>query len=186
MRAFSRTSAMSSSRIRPATRGVYAAPPTPYGGLWKRPRAGGTPQGGPAPGPRRQDGLMTFSDPVDTPVSGPGPVPVRSGEPTLGALVHDLSQQLPDLIRSELRLAQAEVTEKGRRAGLGVGMFSAAGLLAFFALGTLVATGVIALSEAVPAWAAGLIVAAALLVAAAVAALMGRQKVSEATPAKPE
>ena len=37
MRAFSRTSAMSSSRIRPATRGVYAAPPTPYGGLWAGP-----------------------------------------------------------------------------------------------------------------------------------------------------
>jgi len=42
---------------------------------------------------------MTFSDPVGTQVSGP--------EPTIGALVHDLSQQLPDLIRSELRLAQA-------------------------------------------------------------------------------
>jgi hypothetical protein len=50
---------------------------------------------------------MTFSDPVDTQVSGPGPVPVRTEEPTIGALVHDLSQQLPDLIRSELRLAQA-------------------------------------------------------------------------------
>ena len=44
---------------------------------------------------------MTFSDPIDTPVSGPGPVPVRTEEPTIGALVHDLSQQLPDLIRSE-------------------------------------------------------------------------------------
>ena len=132
MRAFSRTSAMSSSRIRPATRGVYAAPPTPDGGLWTGLPAGGTPQGGPAPGPRRQDGLMTFSDPVDTQVSGPGPVPARTEEPTIGALVHDLTQQLPELIRSEMRLAQAEVTEKGKRAGLGIGMFSVAGLLAFF------------------------------------------------------
>ena len=72
---------------------------------------------------------MTFSDSVDSRVSGPGPVPVRTEEPTVGALVHDLSQQLPDLIRSELRLAQAEVTEKGKRAGLGVGMFSAAGAI---------------------------------------------------------
>ena len=79
---------------------------------------------------RRQDGLMTFSDPVDTQVSGPGPVPARTEEPTLGALVHDLTQQVPELIRSELRLAQAEVTEKGKRAGLGIGMFSVAGLLA--------------------------------------------------------
>jgi uncharacterized membrane protein YqjE len=116
----------------------------------------------------------------------PGSAAPAPPEPTLGGLVHDLSRQLPELIRSELRLAQAEVTEKGRRAGLGVGMFSAAGLLAFFALATLIAAGVIALSEVVPAWAGGLIVAAVLMVAAAVAALMGKQKVSEATPAKPE
>ena len=41
----------------------------------------------------------------------------------------------PELIRSEIRLAQAEMTEKGKRAGLGIGMFSAAGLLALFGVG---------------------------------------------------
>ena len=100
--------------------------------------------------------------------------------------MHDLSQQIPELIRSEMRLAQAEVTEKGKRAGIGVGMFSAAGLLAFFALGTLVATAVIGLSYAVPDWVAGLVVAAVLLVAAGLVALAGRNKVAEAAPAKPE
>ena len=110
----------------------------------------------------------------------------KTAEPTLGGLVHDLSQQIPDLIRSEMRLAQAEVTEKGKRAGIGVGMFSAAGLLAFFAVGTLVATAVIGLSYAMPAWAAGLVVAALLLVSAAIVGLAGRNKVAEAAPAKPE
>ena len=110
----------------------------------------------------------------------------KTAEPTLGALVHDLSQQIPELIRSEMRLAQAEVTEKGKRAGVGVGMFSAAGLLAFFALGTLVATAVIGLSYAVPDWVAGLVVAAVLLVAAGLVGLAGRNKVAEAAPAKPE
>ena len=110
----------------------------------------------------------------------------KTVEPTLGGLVHDLSQQIPELIRSEMRLAQAEVTEKGKRAGIGVGMFSAAGLLAFFALATLVATAVIALSNAIPAWAAGLVVAAVLLVGAAVVGLVGKNKVAEAAPAKPE
>ena len=57
---------------------------------------------------------MTFSDPVDTQVSGPGPVPARTEEPTIGALVHDLSQQLPDLIRSELRVAQASPAKPER------------------------------------------------------------------------
>src|SRR5918993_558879 len=133
MRAFSRTSAMSSSRIRPvvrpATRGVYAAPPPSLWPLWTGLEARGTPPGGSTSRGRRQDGLMTFSDSVDSRVSGPGPVPARTEEPTIGALVHDLSQQLPDLIRSDLRLAQADVTEKGKRAGLGVGMFSAAGAI---------------------------------------------------------
>ena len=112
--------------------------------------------------------------------------PSTTTEPTLGGLVHDLSQQIPGLIRSELRLAQAEVAEKGKAAGLGIGMFSVAGLLAFFALATLVATAVIALANAVPSWVAGLIVAALLLVAAAVVGLLGRSKVSEAAPPKPE
>ena len=112
--------------------------------------------------------------------------PSTTTEPTLGSLVHDLSQQIPGLIRSELRLAQAEVAEKGKAAGLGIGMFSVAGLLAFFALATLVATAVIGLANAVPSWAAGLIVAALLLLAAAVVGLLGRSKVSEAAPAKPE
>ncbi len=62
---------------------------------------------------------------------------------TLGALVHQLSQQIPDLVRSEIRLAQAEVAQKGKRAGVGIGMFSVAGLLAFLGLGTLVATAVL-------------------------------------------
>ena len=70
----------------------------------------------------------------------PGP------DPTLGALVHELTTQVPELIRSEMRLAQAEVAEKGKRAGIGIGMFSAAGLLAFFGLATLLATVVLALA----------------------------------------
>ena len=46
-----------------------------------------------------------------------------SDEP-IGALVHRLSEQIPQLVRSEMRLAQAELTQKGKKAGLGIGMFS--------------------------------------------------------------
>ena len=105
---------------------------------------------------------------------------------TLGALVHQLSQQIPDLVRSEIRLAQAEVAQKGKRAGVGIGMFSVAGLLAFLGLGTLVATAVLGLANVVDAWLAALIVALVLLAGAAVAGLVGKNKVSEATPAAPE
>ncbi|PKH42846.1 Putative Holin-X, holin superfamily III [Nocardioides alpinus] len=105
---------------------------------------------------------------------------------TLGALVHQLSQQIPDLVRSEIRLAQAEVAEKGKRAGVGIGMFSVAGLLGFFAVGTLVTTAILGLATVLDTWLAALVVAIVLVIGAAVAGLAGKNKVAEATPAAPE
>jgi uncharacterized membrane protein YqjE len=119
-----------------------------------------------------------------TPTQPPGIPPGQ--DPTLGRLVHDLTQQVPQLIRSEMRLAQAELTEKGKRAGIGIGMFSVAGLLAFFAIGCLVTTAILALAHALPDWLSALIVALVLLAAAAVAGLMGKNKVEAATPPTPE
>jgi uncharacterized membrane protein YqjE len=110
----------------------------------------------------------------------------RTDEPTLGALVHDLSQQVPELIRSELRLAQAEVAEKGKRAGFGLGMFGVSGLLAFFGVTALLTTAVLALDQVMPAWLATLVVALVLLAGAGVVALLGKNQVSQATPAMPE
>ena len=105
---------------------------------------------------------------------------------TLGALVHQLTQQIPELIRSEIRLAQAEVAQKGKRAGVGIGMFSVAGLLGFFALASLVTTAILGLANVVDAWLAALIVALVLLAGTAVAGVVGKNKVAEATPAAPE
>jgi len=119
------------------------------------------------------------------PTSTGDPV-TRPREASLGSLVSDLSSQIPDLIRSELRLAQAEAAEKGKRAGIGLGMFTAAGLLAFYGGGVLLAACVLALALVIPAWASALVVAAVLLVVAGVAGLLGRNKVAEAAPLKPE
>lgn len=107
-------------------------------------------------------------------------------DPTLGAVVHDLTQQVPQLIRSEIRLAQAEMAQKGKRAGIGIGMFSAAGLLAFFGVAALITTVILALALVIPAWLAALIVAVVLLLVGGVLAMAGKNKVSEATPAAPE
>src|SRR3954447_24408444 len=109
----------------------------------------------------------------------------RGDDPTLGALVHQLSHDIPQLVRSEIRLAQAEVTEKGKRVGLGLGMFSAAGVLAWFGFGTLVATAVLALAEALPGWAAALIVAVVLFAAAGGAALGGQRPAAAGDPPHP-
>jgi uncharacterized membrane protein YqjE len=108
-----------------------------------------------------------------------------SGEP-LGAVVHRLTEQIPELVRSEMRLAQAELTQKGKRAGVGVGLFSVAGLLTLYGLAALLATAIVLLDLALPLAAAAAIVAGVLFAAAAVVALLGKKQVSEATPAAPE
>ena len=110
----------------------------------------------------------------------------RTTDEPIGAVVHRLSEQIPELVRSEMRLAQAELAQKGKRAGLGIGMFSLAGLLAFFAVAVLIATAIIALDLALPLWASALIVAGVLLVGALGAALGGKNELEQATPAKPE
>ena len=114
------------------------------------------------------------------------PTPPPRDDEALGALVHRLSQQIPELVRSEIRLAQAELAEKGKQAGIGIGMFSAAGLLAFFGLALLLATAVLGLATALDAWLAALIVAVVVLAAAGVAAIAGRNRVQQATPPAPE
>jgi uncharacterized membrane protein YqjE len=107
-------------------------------------------------------------------------------DPTLGALVHDMTQQMSTLVRDEMRLAQAEMTEKGKKAGLGLGLFGGAGLVALFGVGTLLAAVILALALVLPAWLAALIVTVVLFAVAGVLALKGKSSVSEATPAKPE
>jgi len=107
-------------------------------------------------------------------------------EEPLGAIVHRMSEQVPELVRSELRLAQAELAQKGKAAGIGAGLFSAAGLLGLFAFATLIAAAVLGLDVVLPAWAAALVVAGVLLLAAGVAALVGKKEITEATPPAPE
>jgi uncharacterized membrane protein YqjE len=110
----------------------------------------------------------------------------QENDEPIGAVVHRLSEQLPELVRSELRLAQAELTEKGKHAGVGIGLFSGAGVLALYGLAGLLTTAVIALDLALPLWLSALIVTVVVLVAAAVAALIGKKQVTQATPPTPE
>ena len=112
--------------------------------------------------------------------------PRTTTDEPVGALVHRLSEQIPELVRTELRLAQAELAQKGKRAGLGIGMFSLAGLLAFFGAATLIVTAVVALDLVLPLWASCLIVAGVLLLGALGAALGGRSEIQQATPIAPE
>ena len=100
-------------------------------------------------------------------------------------LVRDVTELVPRLVQEELALAKAELTEKGKHAGVGVGLFGGGGLFAFFGIAVLIAAAVLGLAEAVPAWASALIVAAVLFLIAAIMALIGRSQVKQAVPPVP-
>ena len=119
---------------------------------------------------------------------GPSGATAATSDPadkSVGDLVRSLSEDLSRLVRDEIRLAQAEVGEKAKKAGIGIGAFGGAGVIALYGLGVLIAAAVLGLAAAVPAWLAALIVGVVLFVIAAVAALIGRKKLQEAEPPVP-
>lgn len=105
---------------------------------------------------------------------------------SLAELVRRLGDQMSTLVRNEIRLATAEIQQKGKRAGIGAGMFGGAGMLAFYGAGALIAAATLGLALAIEPWLATLIVGVVLLAGAGVLALLGRQKVQEAIPPVPE
>ena len=104
----------------------------------------------------------------------------------IGELLKRLSQETSQLVRQEFELAQAELSEKGKKAGLGAGMFGAAGVTGLLSLGALTACLVLAVNHAVADWLAALIVALVWGAVAGVLALRGRDKVQEAAPPVPQ
>jgi len=107
-------------------------------------------------------------------------------EHSVGELVKTMTEQVSVLIRDELKLAQLEMTSKGKRAALGAGMFGGGGVVALYGVGCLLACAIIAISGVVAAWLAALIVGAALLAVAGVMALLGRGRMKKAAPPVPE
>lgn len=103
-----------------------------------------------------------------------------------GELVKQLSEQASTLVRQEVDLAKAELTQKGKQAGIGAGMFGAAGLFGVVGFAVVTAALILLLDNAVADWVAALIVGAVYLAIAGISALMGRDRVREAAPAVPE
>jgi hypothetical protein len=112
----------------------------------------------------------------------PAPAPQDA---STGELIGQLTEQLSRLVRDEARLAQAEVSQKAKKLGVGAGLFGGAGLMAFFGLAVLIAAAVLALDLVLPAWLAAVIVAVVLFAMAGVLALVGKKDVEQATPPVP-
>jgi Flp pilus assembly protein TadB len=107
-------------------------------------------------------------------------------EHSVSQLVNQASGQLSDLVRQEMRLAMAEVSDKGKRAGIGGGLFGVAGIAALVAFLAFATAAIAAFSLILPVWAAALVVAGCLLLIAGVMALAGKAEFSRAKPAVPK
>ena len=106
---------------------------------------------------------------------------------SVGELVQLLTKQVSELARDEVELAKVELTRKGKAAGLGGGMFGAAGIIVLLALGALTAAAILGLATVIDhAWLAALIVGGVYLAVAGVLALAGRKSIQKASPLVPE
>jgi hypothetical protein len=112
--------------------------------------------------------------------------PVRPGtDQSTSELVQKASEQISRLVKDEIALAKAELTEKGKHAGIGVGLFGGGGVLALYGVGALFATLIIVLDLFLPLWLAALIVTVVLFASAGVLALLGKKQVTQAVPPEP-
>jgi hypothetical protein len=107
--------------------------------------------------------------------------PPDPAQASTGELIGQLTDQLSRLVRDEVRLAQAEATQKAKRIGIGAGLFGGAGIVALLAVGALVTAAILSLANVMPGW----LVAVVLFLVAGVLALLGKKDVQQATPPLP-
>lgn len=100
-------------------------------------------------------------------------------------LVQRASEQITRLVRDEIALAKAELAEKGKHAGIGIGLFGGGGVLAMYGVGAMIATLIVVFDLFLPLWLAALIVTVALFLIAGILALLGKNQVSKAVPPEP-
>jgi tetrahydromethanopterin S-methyltransferase subunit C len=112
----------------------------------------------------------------------PAPDPSQA---STGELVGQLTDQVSRLVRDEVRLAQAEVTQKAKRLGIGAGLFGGAGVVALLGVGALVTAAILGLANVLPGWLAAILVAVVLFLIAGVLALLGKKDIQQATPPLP-
>ena len=112
--------------------------------------------------------------------------PVDARERGIGELVKDLASQTSTLVRQEIQLAQAEITQKGKLAGKGAGMLAGAAAAALLGLGALTALVIVALDGALALWLAALIVTVLWLAVAGALAMAGKKALESATPPVPQ
>jgi uncharacterized membrane protein YqjE len=108
------------------------------------------------------------------------------GDQSTAELVQRASEQVSRLVRDEIALAKAELAEKGKHAGIGIGLFGGAGVFAMYGVGAMIATLIIVFDLFLPLWLAALIITVAIFLIAGIMALIGKNQVTKAVPPEPK
>lgn len=113
-----------------------------------------------------------------------GRTPPAEQPPSMGRLVEQLSEQATRLVRAEVALAKAEMTEKAKRSGIGIGLIAAALVVVLYAVGVLIWAGITGLATVWPLWLSALVVGVAMVLVAgiAVAIAVGQLKKAARRP----
>ncbi len=101
--------------------------------------------------------------------------------PGMGRLVEQLSEQATRLVRAEIALAKAELSDKAKRSGIGMGLFAAAAVIVLYAVGVLIWAAIIGLAEAWPLWLSALVIGVVLMLVAGGLAFAGSKLLKRAT-----
>jgi hypothetical protein len=126
-----------------------------------------------------------MSQPAEGGATRAEPAPLDPTDASTPELLDQLTRQVATLVRDEVRLAQAEVTQRAKRLGIGAGLFGGAGLVALLGLNALVTAAILGLAGVLPGWLSAIILGVVLFAVAGVLALLGKRDVQQATPPLP-
>lgn len=111
--------------------------------------------------------------------------PVVKEDRSIGELFSELATETSTLIRQEVALAQAEMTQKATKIGKNVGFLVIGGAIAYAALLAIVAAVIVGLAHFIPLWLSALIVGIIIAVAAGILISMALKNLKE-TSLKPK
>ncbi len=81
-----------------------------------------------------------------------------TGNPSVGELFRELTQEARSMVNLEVALARRELSEKAAQAGKGASMVAAGGMVIYAGVLALVAAAIFALALVIPTWASALII----------------------------
>jgi hypothetical protein len=104
------------------------------------------------------------------------------GERSAGEIMQDVVRDVGEVVRGEVRLARAEMSEKARQAGKAGGFFGGAAVCGLMAVAAMVAAAIAGLALVMPLWLAALIMGVLLACIAGAMFAGGRAKMKEIQP----